>query len=203
MSTYRIAEARKAKGISQQELAEAINSSQKQVHLYESGKRDPRVETMLQIARYLKTPVLYLLGLDSDSHCNGHLLPVFNRFRSKELMQAEKYQEVRYVLYEKHPRAFWLEVKGNSMNKLFPDGSLALIDPDSKVQNGDVCAIHLKDSEAILKRIYFENDGVLLCPESYDDQYPNVFLSDISDERRKLIIIGKAISYTAPDGWRA
>ncbi len=207
MNGYNFAEARKQRGLTQEELASLMGTSQTQIYFYESGKRDPKGEFIIRLAKTLGVSLAYLLGVESeDFERHEHLAPVMSNLKKNseyECLDADKYQEVRDTLYEKHPRAFWLEVKGNSMNRLFPDGSLVLVDPDTKVQNGDVCAIHMKDHEAILKRIFFENDGVLLCPESYDDEYPTVFVSDISDERRKLIIIGKVISYTAPDGWRA
>ncbi len=205
MNAYRIAEARKAQGISQQELAEALNSSQKQIHLYESGKRDPKAETVIRIAQYLNTTVSYLLGLEKQQS-QDNTAPVYAHLietRKEEVESADRYQEVTTTLYKAHKQAFWLVVRGNSMNRLFPDGSLVLIDPEVKVKNGEVGAIHLRDHEAILKRIYFEEDGVRLCPESYDDQYHDVFIRDVDDERRKLIIIGKVVSFTAPDGWRA
>ncbi len=206
MNGYNFAEARKQRGLTQEELASLMGTSQTQIYFYESGRRDPKGEFIIRLAKTLGVSIAYLLGVDSERvEKEHHLAPVISDIRTNEepLISASRYQEVRDVLYEKHPRSFWLEVKGNSMNKLFPDGSLVLVDPASKVQNGDICAIHMQGKEAILKRIYFEDDGVRLCPESYDNQYSNLFISDGSDERRKLIIIGKAISYTAPDNWRA
>ncbi len=203
MNAYRFAEARKAKGISQQELAEALNSSQKQVHLYESGKRDPKAETVIKIASVLNTPVTYLLGLDANQKCQEHLIPVLARLsKSNTNTAADRYQEVGQTLYKAHKKAFWLVVKGNSMNKLFPESSLVLVDPMAKVQNGDVAAVKLKDHDATLRRIYFDDDGIRLCPESYDDGYGEVFISE-ADKSKDMDIVGKVVSYTAPDGWRA
>ncbi len=207
MAGYNFATARKQRGLTQEELARLMGTSQTQITFYESGKRDPRGEFIVRLAKVLGVSLAFLLGMENEeTERKEHLAPVLpNLDRTNEINpdKVSKFQEVRDTLYEKHPQAFWLEVKGNSMNRLFPDGSLVLVDPKAKVQNGDVCAIHMKEHEAILKRIYFEDNGVLLRPESYDALYPDVFVSDYSDDRRKLIIIGKIISFTAPDGWRA
>ena len=60
-------------------------------------------------------------------------LPVFGRIAAgtprEALMQSDQTHDTPESLYAMHKRSFWLIVSGNSMNRLFPDGSLVLIDP--------------------------------------------------------------------------
>lgn len=58
----RIREARQARGWSQQQLADAVNTTQSAVSLYENGQRGCAVETLVDIARAVNRPVTWFLG---------------------------------------------------------------------------------------------------------------------------------------------
>ena len=53
----KLEELRKAKGITQAEVAEALGVSAMAVSLYENGERIPRDEVKIKIADFFKTPV--------------------------------------------------------------------------------------------------------------------------------------------------
>jgi transcriptional regulator with XRE-family HTH domain len=59
----RIARRRKALGISQEELAAAIGTNQKQISRYENGHNAPTAEVLVAMARSLDTTTDWLLGL--------------------------------------------------------------------------------------------------------------------------------------------
>lgn len=54
---------RRKKGLSQEELAQAIGSTKSAISRYESGKRQPRLEQLQRIASALDVPIYELLGL--------------------------------------------------------------------------------------------------------------------------------------------
>lgn len=58
----RIKEIRERKGIGQKELAEKINTSQQAISLYETGKREPRLEAWQKLADFFGVSVPYLQG---------------------------------------------------------------------------------------------------------------------------------------------
>ncbi len=53
---------RKEKKISQKEIAEKINISQRAYAHYEKGDREPNIETMIRLADYYKVSLDYLTG---------------------------------------------------------------------------------------------------------------------------------------------
>jgi transcriptional regulator with XRE-family HTH domain len=63
----RIRAARRERGLTQGELAEAIGKSGQQVQKYESGENHVAVATLLAIARALGVPVLNLFGPESGA----------------------------------------------------------------------------------------------------------------------------------------
>lgn len=59
-----MAELRKQKGISQDDLATDLNISQSSISNYESGNTTPDTETLKKIADYFQVPVSYLFSDD-------------------------------------------------------------------------------------------------------------------------------------------
>ena len=73
-------------------------------------------------------------------------------------------------------------------------GEGVLVQPMGVFVNGD---------DATLKRVYYDGETVRLHPESYDPEYVDRVIDRSDPEAPELRVVGKAVSYTAPDGWRA
>ena len=209
---YRIAEARKMKGMSQLDLANAIGTTQQQVAKWESGKIDPRISSLKKIREALGVSLSYLLGMADDPSFVSVVssdtvpVPVLGRIAAgtprAAFSQSDDYHDTQRGLVASHPHAFWLVVAGNSMNRLFPEGALVLVDPDVEVHSGDVGAIFVNGDDATIKRVYFEGDTVRLHPESWDPEYRDRTIDPSDPDAPAVRVIGRAVSYTAPDGWR-
>jgi len=63
----KLAECRKAKGLSQKELAKLLNTSHSVIGKYEREEMVPSIEAAVKLARLLDTTVGYLLGENKDS----------------------------------------------------------------------------------------------------------------------------------------
>jgi len=57
-------ELRLAEGISQRELGKRLNVCNQTVSFWESGQREPDLDSLLKIAKYFQVSADYLLGLD-------------------------------------------------------------------------------------------------------------------------------------------
>ena len=213
LNRYKIAEARKAKGWNQQELAEKIGTTQQVISRYESGDRDPKASVIAAMSSALGVTVSYLLGMDEDPNViqmrrsPSHPMPVVGRIAAgtprEAIYQAGETHDAPESLWEAHPDGFWLEVSGNSMNRLFPEGTLVLVDPDEEVRNGDVAVVFVNGDDATLKRVYYDGEVVRLHPESHDPEYIDRVIDRGDPDAPDVRIVGKAVSYAAPDGWRA
>ena len=210
MNNYRIAQARMAKGWSQAELAKRIGSTQQQVARYESAENDVKSSVLIKMSNALGVTVSYLLGMNgqvlSPTPTQSRPLPVFGVISAgtprEALMQSDMTHDTPDSLYWGHKESFWLTVSGNSMNRLFPDGSLVLIDPEEEVRNGDVAVVFVNGDDATLKRVYFEGDSITLHPESYDPEYQDRIIDGSDPDAPEVRIVGKAVAYSSPDGWR-
>lgn len=76
----RIREAREAKGMSQEQLAELISRDQRSVSEYESGKRRIYANDLPTIARALEVPVIYFFqDVMSEDDLDVALLDEFHQ----------------------------------------------------------------------------------------------------------------------------
>ena len=66
--TIRIAERRKALGMTQPKLAEKVSCPYTQIQMYEHGRRIPSVEMALRLARALETTVEELFVLEEEDY---------------------------------------------------------------------------------------------------------------------------------------
>lgn len=87
----RIKEIRERKGIGQKELAEKINTSQQAISLYETGKREPRLETWQKLADFFQVPVPYLQGQsDIENVTSYETLSALNELVDKMAISGSK-----------------------------------------------------------------------------------------------------------------
>lgn len=200
--------------LTQADLAEIAGITVQALQNYEYGARDVKSSILSKISDATGKSMTYLLGLDDDPSFAGnfergitHRIPVLGRIAAGEareaIQQADEWHATRDELWRGHEKAFWLVVAGNSMNRLFPEGALVLIDPDMEIRDGDVGAVFVNGDDATLKRVFYDGDAVRLHPESYDPEYRDRTIDRADPDAPEFRSIGRAISYAAPDGWRA
>lgn len=82
---------------------------------------------------------------------------------------------------------FILEVKGDSMNKIYPPGDLILIESTNLVNNDDI-VIAVIDDEATCKKINFSPNEIILTPQSTNPIHQVQIYKDIN-----VHILGKVL----------
>lgn len=207
-----ITAARQAVGWSRERLAHEMHTSPAQISRYEKNERDPRTQTLVKMSDLMGVTLSFLLGSTDDPFTDPvrgpiYYKPVLGRIAAgtprEAIEQGEETHWVSESVYKDHPRGVWLQVSGNSMNKLFPDGCLVYVDLDAEVHDSDVAVVFVNGDDATVKRIYWEGDAIRLCPESYDPDYRDRVIFANDPDAPEVRVLGKVVSYTAPDRWRA
>lgn len=86
--------ARKRKGLTQAEIAEAIGVAKSTYSLYESGKREPDVQKIKQLAEVLNMTGDELLGLEAHTDAYREYLALRHRIGPERLIAYLKALEV-------------------------------------------------------------------------------------------------------------
>ena len=212
MATFgeRLRELRKFKKQTQKELANEIGVSESTVSMYEMERREPDFETLEVLADYFNVDVDYLLGRTSaityipSSHVGSIVtkIPVYGRISAGNPFEAIEeimdYIELPSWLSNQSD-LFGLLVVGDSMNKIIPDGYIAVIQKKDDLEDGEIGAFLINGFDATLKKFYHIKDGILLEPQSHNPEHkPLVFKEqDDADVR----IIGELVWLCVAKGW--
>ncbi len=175
-----------AKGMPQSKLAEITGLATSTIGDYVTGKTLISPGNLQKIADALgvkKSDIDSTFKKDGDTV----MLPVYEDIACGHGCLAME----RVARYEPTPQEwlnggehFYLRAKGDSMSGArIQDGDLLLIRKQSIVDNGDIAAV-LIDDEAILKRVYFHDNTLILQSEN-PNYPPKVFNAG------NILILGK------------
>lgn len=193
---------RKRKRLSQQELANILKISRSAIGMYETGKREPDLETLEVFADFYnvdmntltgKTPVKEQTNKLPDNAIPvdfSHLkrIPILGRIAAGAPIYAEENIE-GYTFTDLNGGAeyFALRVRGDSMNAArINDGDLVIIRRQDIVENGEIAAVMINDKDATLKRFSREGDIVTLMPQSMNPEY-KPFIYNLKDTPVKIL----------------
>lgn len=212
MEHNKLAEMRSKAGLTQKQLAEKLGVTQQTVWYYENGKREMKSSVLIAVSKALGCTVSDLLGLTDRKgivgakHSGTKDIPIVGRMAAGEAREAIEQRDRTHPtcdeLLDGNEDSVWVEISGNSMNRLFPDGCLVLINKRDEVKNGDVAAVFVNGDDVTIKRVYFEYGTVRLHPESYDPEYRDRVIDENDPDAPSVHFLGKAVTYQAPLGWR-
>lgn len=86
-----------------------------------------------------------------------------------------------------------LRVDGESMNKVIPNGSIAIIHKTAEFKNGDIIAVIINGHAGTLKHVYQYADKIIFEPDSWDQsivpfEYTN---EQIQNDNPTVVFVGK------------
>ena len=84
-----------------------------------------------------------------------------------------------------HKHAFVLEVEGDCMDRVIPDGSHAVVDPYAEPHTGSIVVVEDENYCSIMRRYYRGSQSLMLSPDSFNEAHQDVIYKD--DEPIKLV----------------
>ena len=193
----RLLKARKAKGLSQAQVAKAIGAYQQKYQNWESGIHEPDSETLRKLADVLEVSVDWLLGsIPSIEYAQRPLgmAPLISWVQAGKLhfpidnLPPGESEGPPIPTYCKDPKAFALRVRGDSMEPEFYEGDIIIVSPNTQWENGNY-VVAKYDQEVTFKQLKVYKDALVLRP--LNPQYQDVIFT--GNKRSKLTIVGKVI----------
>jgi len=166
------------------------------VSQYLSGKYNAKQDKLSVIARILNVNESWLMGYDVNikSNTKGVKIPVLGRVVAGIPIEAIEeiidYEEITREM-SSHGEHFGLVVKGDSMLPRFVEGDVVIVRKQSDVESGDIAVILINGSDATIKRISRDSNGITLIP--LNNFYMPKFYSNDDIEKLPIIISGKVI----------
>lgn len=119
-----------------------------------------------------------------------------------EMVETDESHPVPAKVMEKYPDAKLLKVKGNSMNRILPDGCYALVDPCEEVErDNQPYAVCVNGHDATIKRVHKLENGFELVPDSTDPTFKSQLFDYGEPDTETITVIGRVVYHVLPFDW--
>lgn len=195
----RIKNRRKELGMSADKLAELINKNRATIYRYEKNEIENMPYDVIEpLAKVLNVSPAYLMGWEDRATSLDSLpikkIPVVSQISAGLPIYSEE-NLIDYIYFAKDKispdkELFGLKVSGDSMNKIFQDGEVVVIEKDSVIENGQIGVVMVNGYNGTLKRIRYNGDQLMLLPESTNPEH----LPQVYSDESEIKFIGKVVA---------
>ena len=202
----RLKQLRKSRKLTQAELAKLLNVAQSTVGNWESGTREPDMETITKIARALSVPVERLFpqpDLTTVTPVNFELAhaPISMKriavigevaagYQCLADMQVIDYVACDASLLHTGYEYVYLRVRGDSMEPELHEGDLVLVQVQDTIETGEYAVVLVDNEDGLVKRIEIDRTHITLISEN--PYYPPRRFD--REEMNRIRIFGKVVS---------
>lgn len=193
---------RKAKKLTQAQVAEYLKIDKTTYCKYETGKSEPDVKTLKKIAEYFGTTVEYLIGNTDDPSPNkkeGYRIPVLGTVAAGIPLTAieniEDWEEIDPELLKDGSEYVGLKIHGHSMEPRMRDGDVVIVRLQDDCNTGDIAIVIVNGDEATCKKIKKTPEGIMLIP--LNQNFEPMFYSNKEIVDLPVRIFGKVVELRA------
>ena len=195
----RIKNRRKELGMSADKLAELINKNRATIYRYEKNEIENMPYDVIEpLAKVLNVSPAYLMGWEDQAISLDSLpvkqIPVVSQISAGlPIYSEENLIDYTYIATKNlnvDKELFGLKVSGDSMDKEFKDGEVVIVEKDSVVENGQIGVVQINGYNATVKRVRYNNDQLILLPESNNNEHLPQIYNDADDVK----IIGRVVA---------
>lgn len=190
--------ARKAKGLTQTEVAQAIGLTQNGYSYWENGKAKIDKDQILKLAALFEVSVDYLLGNTEVPVSSGVRIPVLGDVAAgipiEAITDIVDYEEIDAAL-ARTGEFFGLRIKGASMEPRMREGDVVIVRQQDTAETGDTVVVLVNGDSATVKKIKYGQDGITLLPTN--PAYDPMFYTAAEVEDLPVRVIGRVVELRA------
>ncbi len=190
---------RKKLGLTQEELGNYVGVQKSAIAKYENGRIENLKRTTIEkLSELFGILPSELLGISATNNVMSNTTNVIGVVPAGTPLEAieDIIGEIEYPSRFANKEVFALQIKGDSMNKILPDGCIGLFEKTSTLENGEIGAIMVNGDDATVKKFYRLTDSYVLEPLSFNpEQHPLI----IKDGTVPVSAIGKLIWYCSKE----
>lgn len=200
---------RKELNLTLEQVGDLVGVGKSTVRKWETGDiENMKRDKIVKLAKALRVSPSYIMGIEDEKPQLETIpvkkIPVVSKISAGMPIYTEE-NLIDYIYFatknlNSNKEEFGLQVSGDSMDKLFQDGDVVVVEKDSTVENGQLGVVLVNGYNGTVKRIRYNNDQIILIPESNNpSHYPQVYGKD--DEVK---IVGRVVAsqnYSNKRGW--
>ncbi len=190
---------RKELNLTLEQVGDLVGVGKSTVRKWETGDiENMKRDKIVKLAKALKVSPSYIMGIEDEKPQLETIpvkkIPVVSQISAGMPIYTEE-NLIDYIYFatknlNSNKEEFGLKVSGDSMDKLFQDGDVVVVEKDSTVENGQLGVVLVNGYNGTVKRIRYNNDQIILIPESNNlSHYPQVYGKD--DEVK---IVGRVVA---------
>ena len=190
---------RKKLGLTQEELGNYVGVQKSAIAKYENGRiENLKRSTIEKLSELFGILPSELLGISATNNVMSNTTNVIGVIPAGTPLEAieDIIGEIEYPSRFANKEVFALQIKGDSMNKILPDGCIGLFEKTSTLENGEIGAIMVNGDDATVKKFYRLTDSYVLEPVSFNPEHHPLI---IKDGTVPVHAIGKLIWYCSKE----
>lgn len=183
----------------QEHLADLVGVTRSTVTQWETGWSQPRMGAVEKLAAAFGVSVADMVDDGQRELPRGAILPrkskaayapLLGRVHAGDPQDPDVVDgpmvELPESIAEAHPRAYFLEVEGDAMDRVYPEGCLILVDPDREPQNGSIAAVSIDGADYVMRRLLRTSNTMVLAPESFNPEHEDIVVTAASGKTVEL-----------------
>lgn len=124
--------------------------------------------------------------------------PLLGRVHAGDAQEPEVLDErisLPSEVAERHPHAYFLQVEGDCMSNVYPEGCYILIDPYVEPRNGSIAVVSIDGADYVMRRYYRGATTLVLSPDSAEGDYDDIVIRD--DDEHVVSLKGVVVWFQA------
>lgn len=193
-------------GLTQEQLAERLGVTRSTVTQWETGWSQPRMGAISKLASVFGVSVSEMVE-DRNNPPKGAIFPttspratapLLGRVHAGSAQEPEVLEdeiELPHSVRTAHPNAYFLQVEGDCMDRVYPEGCYILVDPDKEPSNGSIAAVMVDGHDTVMRRLLRTSSTIVLAPESTNPEHKDIVIT-ASDEHT-VELVGTVVWFQA------
>ena len=175
--------------LTQAKLADLVGVTRATVTQWETGWSQPRMGAVEKLSEVLGVSMSELVDDSNIKRVPGAItpteprkayLPLLGKVHAGDAQEPQVFDErisLPYEVWERHRDGYFLQVEGQCMSKIYPEGSYILIDPMQRPTNGSIAVVSIDGADYVMRRLYKGSSVLVLSPDSWEEGYEDIVIA--------------------------
>ena len=175
---------REQRGLTQEQLGKMVDVSRSTITQWERGWTTPRMGNVQLLAGALGVSTADILADElppsnaiKPATAKPAYAPLLGRVHAGKAQEPDVLQDavpVPYEIIKRHPQGYFLQVEGDCMDNVYPEGCYILIDPEQCPSNGSIAVVSIDGADYVMRRLYRGANTLILSPDSHNAEHEDM-----------------------------
>lgn len=172
---------REQRGLTQEQLGKMVDVSRSTITQWERGWTTPRMGNVQLLAGALGVSTADIIADElppsnaiKPTTAKPAYAPLLGRVHAGKAQEPDVLQSavpVPYEIIKRHPQGYFLQVEGDCMDNVYPEGCYILIDPEQRPSNGSIAVVSIDGADYVMRRLYRGANTLILSPDSHNAEH--------------------------------